>query len=150
VVFITSTSGLFGRPNTPGYNAAKAGVVGLLNSLAIEGETDNILVNAIAPVARTRMNSMYFGPELAERLNPEIVTRLMLYLASSRCVSTQQIFEAGAERYARIFIGRTTGWYPEDRRLPSPETVGDHFDEIRDLSRFVVPRTAAEDLEDGL
>jgi NAD(P)-dependent dehydrogenase (short-subunit alcohol dehydrogenase family) len=150
VVFITSTSGLFGRPNTPGYNAAKAGVVGLLNSLAIEGASDNILANAIAPVARTRMNSMYFGPELAERLDPEIVTQLVLYLASSRCSSTQQIFEAGAERYARIFIGRTVGWYPEDGKIPSPEMVADHFDEIRELTGFVVPQTAADDLRDAL
>jgi NAD(P)-dependent dehydrogenase (short-subunit alcohol dehydrogenase family) len=146
VVFTTSTSGLFGRPDSPGYNAAKAGVIGLMNSLAIEGSAYNVLANAVAPVAYTRMNADYFS-EVASQLPPEFVTDLVIYLASEQCTITHEVIGAGAGRYARIFIGRGTGWQLDPDNPRSPELIAEHLDEVRTLTNFVVPTTAGADLE---
>jgi NAD(P)-dependent dehydrogenase (short-subunit alcohol dehydrogenase family) len=149
VVFTTSTSGLLGRPYSPGYNAAKAGVLGLMNSLAIEGAAHNVLANAVAPIAYTRMNAEYFVG-LADRIPPEFVADLVIFLASEQCTLTHEVFEAGVGRYARIFIGRTAGWHCDPTAPGTPEAIAQHLDEIRDVTNFAMPKTAGDDIADAL
>ena len=68
--------------------AAKNGVVGLMNSLAIEGQPYNVKANAIAPWADTRMTAGAFSPEIAARVPPKFVSDLVVFLASEQCPVT--------------------------------------------------------------
>lgn len=73
VVVATSTSGLYGNFGQANYGAAKAGLVGLINTLAIEGAKYNITANAIAPLAATRMTADIAPQEVLDKLDPELV-----------------------------------------------------------------------------
>lgn len=148
IVFTTSGAGLYGRPNSPGYVAAKSGIVGLMSSLAIEGQERNVLANAIAPLAFTRMTEPVFDAELAELTPPEFVSDLVVFLASDRCTVTHEVIQAGFGRYARVFTGRTIGWTRPVDAAGGPEDIADHLDEILDTSQFVVPKNAFDDLQE--
>ncbi|MFI5048225.1 MAG: SDR family NAD(P)-dependent oxidoreductase [Acidimicrobiia bacterium] len=148
VVFTTSGSGLYGQPMSPGYVAAKAGVIGLLHSLAVEGREHGVLANAIAPIAFTRMTASAFGPEMERRTRPELVSALVAYLASEACAVTHEIYEVGAGTYSRVFIGRTAGVALDPMDDITPETIATHLDAIRDTSRFSVPGDVMEMLSD--
>jgi NAD(P)-dependent dehydrogenase (short-subunit alcohol dehydrogenase family) len=74
IVVTTSSSGLYGNFGQANYGAAKLGIVGLMNTLKIEGQKNNVRVNAIAPVAATRMTETILPPEALAKLKPEYVT----------------------------------------------------------------------------
>jgi NAD(P)-dependent dehydrogenase (short-subunit alcohol dehydrogenase family) len=148
VIFTTSGSGLFGRGNSPGYTAAKGGIYGLMITLAIEGAPHGVLANAIAPIASTRMTASHFADDFLDRMPPEHVSDLVVYLASDHCTISHQVIEAGFDLYARVFVGRTAGWRRDAATFAGPEAIAEHLDEIRDLSRYVVPDTAYDDIDD--
>jgi NAD(P)-dependent dehydrogenase (short-subunit alcohol dehydrogenase family) len=150
VVFTTSGSGVFGRANSPGYVAVKAGIVGLMNSLAIEGAPHNVRANAVGPIAYTRMTSPHFGDDFAVRMRPELVSAVVVYLASQACALTHHVIEAGLGTYARIFVARASGWSADPTGDMSAETVADHLDAICDTSRFVTPMSSQEDIAEIL
>lgn len=106
IVMTASGTGLFGNFGQTNYGAAKLGLVGLMNSLRIEGEKYNIKVNALAPVAGTRMTEDIMPPEVFEKLNPEYVTPLVVYLCSEACQDTGKILcvGAGLVQAAGIFV----------------------------------------------
>jgi NAD(P)-dependent dehydrogenase (short-subunit alcohol dehydrogenase family) len=137
-VFTSSASGLFGNFGQANYGAAKAGLVGLSNVLAIEGEKHNIKSNAIAPIAKTRMTEDLLGP-FAEMVAPEQVTPLVVYLCSEANEYTHEIFTVGGGRYGRVFIGTNKGWFAGTDEVPTVEAVSGHMDQIRDLSEYVIP-----------
>lgn len=137
-VFTSSASGLFGNFGQANYGAAKAGVVGLSNVIAIEGEKYDIKSNAIAPIAKTRMTDDLLGP-LADMVQPEHVTPIVVYLCSEANEFTHEIFTAGGGRYGRVFIGTNRGWYAGSGEVPSVEDLVDHLEEIRDISDPIVP-----------
>jgi NAD(P)-dependent dehydrogenase (short-subunit alcohol dehydrogenase family) len=144
-VFASSGSGLFGNFGQANYAAAKAGMVGLMNVLAIEGAKYDIKANAIAPVARTRMTEDLLGP-LAEMVAPEQVTPMVVYLCSEANEYTHEIFTAGGGRYGRVFIGTNQGWFAGAGSVPSVEDVVDHLDEIRDIGEPLVPGNSNEEI----
>jgi NAD(P)-dependent dehydrogenase (short-subunit alcohol dehydrogenase family) len=82
IVMTTSPSGLFGNFGQANYGAAKLGLVGLMNTLKIEGAKNNIRINAIAPVAATRMTENLIPQQMLDRLGPEKVTPGVVYLCS--------------------------------------------------------------------
>ena len=90
-VHTTSASGLFGNFGQTNYGAAKAGLVGLSNVLAIEGAKYNIKSNAVAPTARTRMTEDILGP-FAEMFDPRQVMPMVVYLCSEQNELTHEIF----------------------------------------------------------
>jgi len=137
-VFTSSASGLFGNFGQANYGAAKAGLVGLSNVIAIEGAKYNITSNAIAPIARTRMTEDLLGP-FADMVSPEQVTPLVVYLCSEANQFSHEIFTVGGGRYGRVFIGTNRGWFAGTDEIPSVETLVDHMDEIRDLSDYIIP-----------
>ncbi len=135
LVFTSSNAGILGNFGQSNYGAAKAGLVGLSNVLAIEGAKYNIKSNVIAPIARTRMTEELLGP-LAELMDPEQVAAMVVYLASEECPFTHEIFSAGGGRYARFFIGATPGWFAGAGVVPTVEEVRDHLDEIRSTEGY--------------
>lgn len=144
-VFTASASGLFGNFGQANYGAAKLGLVGLSNVLAIEGQKYNIRSNVIAPTARTRMTEDILGP-FNELVDPNQVTPMVVYLCSEDNEHTHEIFTAGGGRYARVFIGTNQGWFAGQGRVPSVEEVGSHLDEIRDVSEYIIPSNINDEL----
>lgn len=143
-VFASSNAGILGNFGQSNYGAAKMGLVGLSNVLAIEGAKYGIKSNVIAPVAATRMTEDLLGP-LAEMVDPSLVVPMVLYLASESCEVTHEIFSAGAGRYARFFVGSTPGWLA--RGPASVEDVAEHLDQIRNTEGYEILGSATEELQ---
>ena len=102
IVNTTSSSGLFGNFGQSNYGAAKLGAVGLMNTLKLEGQKNNVHVNSLAPVARTRMTEDLGMPQEAlEALKPELVSPGVLYLCSEDA-PTGKILSAGAGYFSLV------------------------------------------------
>jgi NAD(P)-dependent dehydrogenase (short-subunit alcohol dehydrogenase family) len=143
IVNTSSGSGILGNFGQTNYGAAKMGLVGLTRVLANEGAKYNIKVNAIAPIARTRMTEELMGAA-AEKLDPELVSPIVAWLVHEDCPVTGEIYTVGGGRVARFFIGMTTGYYNPKLTL---EDVRDHFDEIRDETGYTVPANPGEEMQ---
>jgi NAD(P)-dependent dehydrogenase (short-subunit alcohol dehydrogenase family) len=140
VVVTTSSTGLYGNFGQSNYGAAKLSLVGLMNTLKLEGGKNDIRVNAISPVAATRMTEALMPPELLAKLKPEYVTPGVIYLAS-KDAPTGAILTAGAGTFALAQIVETEGAYLGHEA--SAEAVRDHWTQITD-------RTGAEPYQQGL
>lgn len=130
IAMTTSSSGLYGNFGQTNYGAAKTGVIGLLNTLVIEGAKYGIKVNALSPCAATRMTEDIIPENLLELLTPEAVTPALLYIVSEDGPN-RTIITAGAGTYARSIINETAGkWFDEDER--TPENIAAHWADISD------------------
>ena len=110
IVCTTSSSGLYGNFGQSNYGAAKLGLIGFMNTLKLEGQKNNIHVNAIAPVAATRMTENLMPAEILEQLKPEYVTPGVVFLCSEEA-PTGHILTAGAGAFALSRIVETEGVY---------------------------------------
>ncbi|HWA03992.1 MAG TPA: SDR family NAD(P)-dependent oxidoreductase [Rhizomicrobium sp.] len=108
IVVTTSSTGLYGNFGQTNYGTAKLGLVGFMNTLKLEGAKDNIKVNAICPVAGTRMTENLMPPQMLEMLKPEYVTPAVVYLASDEA-PTGCIVSAGAGVFSSAQIVESTG-----------------------------------------
>jgi NAD(P)-dependent dehydrogenase (short-subunit alcohol dehydrogenase family) len=144
-VFASSNAGIFGNFGQTNYGAAKMGLVGLSNVIAIEGAKYDIKSNVIAPMARTRMTEALLGP-FAGLMDPYQVTPMVVYLCSEANQFTHEIFSAGGGRYARIFIATSSGWLAGGGEVASVEQVAEHIDEIRDLTTFEIPLSSNDEI----
>src|SRR4051812_38177040 len=112
-VFIASSAGAFGQPNSAHYGAAKSGLIGLANVIAIEGAEHGILANTVLPFGYTRMVSETIGNDDEVRaasaflsaIEPDLVVPIVVYLASRACAVTHHNYSACAGRFARVFVG---------------------------------------------
>lgn len=130
IVVTSSSSGLYGNFGQANYGAAKLAVVGLMNTLVIEGAKYDIRINALAPVAHTRMTDELLPEEAKVLLKPEEVTPGVLFLVSKDAPSGM-ILAAGAGGFAAAKIYETDGiWLPEELR--TPEEIASRLDDILD------------------
>ena len=130
ILVTSSSSGLYGNFGQSNYGAAKLGVVGFINTLKLEGQKDNIHVNALAPVAWTRMTSNLMPPEMEDALAPEQVTPAVVFMCSEQA-PTGKIICAGAGAYAAAQIVETRGLYLGT--APTAEDVADNWEQISKL-----------------
>ena len=142
-VNVSSPSGLFGNFGQLNYGAAKMGIVGLTNVLAIEGAKYNIKANVIAPNAATRMTESLFGEDMANMLTVDNITPLVVFLASEQCDITHEIFSAGGGRFSRVGISTDVGYFNSNA---SAEDIQENIEKIRDLSNSIYPTSLADEL----
>src|SRR5580692_2806330 len=109
VIFTASAAGIYGNFGQANYSAAKLGLVGLSNTLAIEGKKRNIRVNAIAPIAGSRMTETVLPPNLIEALKPEYVSPLVAWLCHESCEESGGLFEVGGGFMGKLRWERTVG-----------------------------------------
>jgi NAD(P)-dependent dehydrogenase (short-subunit alcohol dehydrogenase family) len=128
IVVTTSSSGLYGNFGQANYGAAKMGIVGLMQTLKIEGQKNNVHVNAISPVAATKMTEDLFPPAVLEVLKPEYVTPGVIYLCSAEA-PTGAILTAGAGSFALARVVETEGVHLGHNAL-SAEAVRDSWVQI--------------------
>jgi NAD(P)-dependent dehydrogenase (short-subunit alcohol dehydrogenase family) len=145
-VFIASSAGLFGQHLEAHYAAAKAGLVGLMNVIALEGAPHGILANTVLPFGLSRMVTETIGDARAldesaffKAIRPQLVVPIVVYLASRACESSHQNYSACAGRFARVFVGLGKGWLAELDGDPTADDIADHFAEVAATEQFTVP-----------
>lgn len=141
VINTSSNSGILGNFGQSNYGAAKTGLVGLTRVLAAEGAKYNIKVNAIAPLARTRMTEDLMG-DAAAKLDPELVSPVVAWLAHEDVPVSGEVFTVGGGRVGRFFVGMTNGYFSPELTV---EGVRDHFGEIMDETGYSVPKGPADE-----
>lgn len=138
VVVTTSTSGLFGNFGQANYGAAKMGMVGLINTLAVEGARFNITANAVAPLADTRMTADVIPDDARVDLDPAYASPIIVHLCSEECTDTGVITLASGGHYARIAYMQAVG--VQFDHVPSVEEIAVSWDEIMDLTDSAMGR----------
>ena len=133
IVMTSSSSGLFGNFGQTNYAAAKMGVVGLMNTLKLEGAKYNVHTNSIAPTATTRMTEHLFPAEFAEKLDPKYIIPAVIFLASEKAPNGE-ILEAGGGVVANTYIMETMGKYFGTDENFTAEAVANHWAEIADTT----------------
>jgi len=157
ILFVTSGTALYGNPAQAAYGAAKCGIVGMMHTLALEAAPHGIMVNAIAPIAASRMTEAMdpaevekLGPVIAQHFGdsfmPEFTAPLATYLVSEMCTTSHGIYSSSGGRFARIFVAACDGWLGPKDKPATAEEVMEHFTEISDSSHVTEFRSLTEEL----
>ena len=142
IIFTTSSSGLYGNFGQSAYSAAKMALVGLMQTLALEGARHGIHVNCIAPSAATQMTNDLWSPQDLAALDPQRVSPAVVALASE-AAPNKRIVLAGAGSLKLAHVTMTRGIYLADDRL-SAEEILTQWNRIGDRAGELVPATGSE------
>lgn len=152
-VFIASSAGMFGQPLEAHYSAAKAGLFGLTNTIAIEGAQHGILANTVLPFGYSRMVTDTVGdPEFLKQsgffqaIQPELVVPIVIFLASRDCELSHQNYSAGAGRFARVFVGLAEGWLADPGSQPTAEDIASNLIAVSATQPFTIPMSIEEEV----
>jgi NAD(P)-dependent dehydrogenase (short-subunit alcohol dehydrogenase family)/acyl dehydratase/putative sterol carrier protein len=167
ILMTTSAAGLYGNFGQTNYSAAKMGLVGLMNTLKLEGEKHNIKVNTIAPMAASRLTQDILPPDVIAKLKPELVAPMALYLVSEQCPVSGNIYNVGMGCFNRAAIVTGAGTVAgDDGEIPTAEQLLGQWEKVTDLKgakeygnateqvgdvlqAFTKPPEAAEDAKQG-
>jgi len=146
IVMTSSSSGIYGNFGQANYGAMKLGLMGLANTLALEGAKYDIQVNTIAPIAKSRMTEGlgYLGPEVMDALDPVRVAPLVAYLCHESCQENGKKYEVGGGWMAEVRWERTQGVMLPLSHAITPEDVASKWDEITDFTDSTRPKTSAD------
>jgi NAD(P)-dependent dehydrogenase (short-subunit alcohol dehydrogenase family) len=148
VIFTSSTSGIYGNFGQSNYGMAKLGLYGLTRTLALEGRKNNILINAIAPTGGTRMTEGLIPASVFELLKPELVSPLVVYLASEQCQESGGLYEVGGGWIGKVRWERSLGAGFDPRAGFSPEDVAAQWHTINDFADAAHPTDNVEALRE--
>jgi NAD(P)-dependent dehydrogenase (short-subunit alcohol dehydrogenase family)/acyl dehydratase len=134
IIMTTSAAGLYGNFGQTNYSAAKMALIGFMNTLKLEGAKYDIKVNTVAPIAASRLMADVIPPEVLEKMKPEFVAPLVLFLSSEKCPVTGRIYNAGVGFYNRAAVMTSPGTVIGDgKKVPTVEEVGAAWEKIRSL-----------------
>lgn len=148
IIMTASAAGIYGNFGQANYSAAKLGLLGLANTLAIEGRKYNIHCNTIAPVAGSRLTETVMPPDLVASLKPEYVAPLVLWLCHEQCQENGGLFEVGAGWIGKLRWERTQGYIVRQKNQSmKPEAIRDHWEKICDFTDATKPANVQESLQ---
>lgn len=146
IVNTTSAAGLYGNFGQSNYGSAKMGIVGFMNTLKLEGQKYNILINTVAPIAATRMGEGIYPEPVLKALKPEFVSAVVGYLCSDQCTATGEIISAGGGYYAKVQLFESRGVRFKPTENVTPEMIADNFADITDMEGAVHFGSAMEEV----
>ncbi len=134
IIVTTSAAGIYGNFGQTNYSAAKMALNGFMNTVKLEGEKYGIKINSVAPVAATRLTEDVLPPDLFERLKPEFIAPLVVYLCSEACTENGMIFNAGMGCYNRAAVVTGPGTVLGDGRTPpTAEQIQQKWEAINNM-----------------
>lgn len=133
IIFTSSASGVYGNFGQTNYGSAKMAMIGLMNTLKLEGQNKNIFTNSITPVAYTRMTEGLIPEDFGKNLSSEFITPAVIYLASEEAPNGV-IIAAGAGVFSRILIHETMGVSLGMGEDMTPENIHANWDKISDMT----------------
>ncbi|XP_022376899.1 peroxisomal multifunctional enzyme type 2 [Enhydra lutris kenyoni] len=145
IIMTASASGIYGNFGQASYSAAKLGLLGLSNTLAIEGQKNNIHCNTIAPAAGSRMTQNVMPEDLLEALKPDYVAPLVLWLCHESCEENGSLFEVGGGWIGKLRWERALGAIVRQKNQPmTPEAVRDNWKQVCDFDNATKPQRIQE------
>ncbi|KAF1793285.1 NAD(P)-binding domain [Phytophthora cactorum] len=143
-----SGAGLYGNFGQVNYAAMKMGLVGFTVALNREGIKYNIAVNAVSPVAGTRLTQPVWPEDVYAKLTPELTSPIIVHLCHPSCKDNGELFELGGGWVGALRLQRTHGvGFPTDPIQFTPELVAEQWRDVVDFSRVTHPTSTQDSFE---
>ncbi|NWH77569.1 DHB4 enzyme, partial [Piaya cayana] len=147
IIMTSSAAGIYGNFGQANYSAAKLGLLGLANTIAIEGRKYNIHCNTIAPTAGSRLTQTVMPQDLVDAFKPEYVAPLVVWLCHDSCAENGGLFEVGAGWIGKLRWERSLGAIVRGKNQPmTPEAVRDQWEKVCDFDNASKPRSIQESI----
>ncbi|NXI27041.1 DHB4 enzyme, partial [Sterrhoptilus dennistouni] len=147
IIMTSSAAGIYGNFGQANYSAAKLGLLGLANTIAVEGRKYNIHCNTIAPTAGSRLTQTVMPQDLVDAFKPEYVAPLVVWLCHESCAENGSLFEVGAGWIGKLRWERSLGAIVRGKNQPmTPEAVRDKWEKVCDFDNASKPRTIQESI----